>query len=937
MSVYLPRIKSVLSLFTFKLIFFAVTLIFFSSSLLANPANQSENRLRNGSFEGGLLYWHGVKSDQHSLVTPGREGAYALRMEHGSVMSAPWIATPGKDYTVSFWIKGDSEGSVRVQMPPSARETAHKAGRLWTREATQSAPFNDQWQRVSFTWTADVPSNGFWPKSHYMVQIESKTPIQIDGVTVTEGKSGTDRYIAHADVEALSICTNLPGYLGAAGNAFNRGENATIAGHFHNPTTDSTTLVATWQLIDYEGTVPVSEKKTETVELAPGETITIEKIFPLDHTGCVLARVTATVDGKVVNQSDFPVTSLPYPKQATNPDFRERFGGSFAGGKGCIEKFQRIGFGWTRWYPESKWHNFQPDGPGSFDWHDESYDIAQSHGVSQHVVLYGWPKWIMEQHGHPLPKDMRWGPADPRWEDLKLETAWDRYVKAAVEHFRGRSVVFEIANEPELDRWDNYQAEYVQFNIRTSRLIRQTHPDAKIMVNNIYAIPSGLNRKILEHPDGLKNIDVISWHDYHSGWLTDAHSLQQMRNRIDAADGKHVEIWFNEGWAFTNTAVDEPPACTGLTSAESTNQQMACVAELTANGQEKIILFHTAYENHGMSFWDYSGPGTMLWDWYDNPLPLLAAWNVLNHHIGLSDEVGFVRPPGANLCIFQDLRNQRGVIVAYADRDASSDVVLNLPRGTWEWVQEDIMGNAKPASKSVVLSQTGRPMILYTSQSTSGATFKKQFQGLDRRHESFVRSSESGETVWTLPAVWDGQKPGTSDNNPLLSQGAPVWRLDRLFPVEAEFVTNYSPMIWGNGQWNAPDHMQAGHPSAIVSDGNVDFGTMGPWGGDQNYAKIPALAFIAPKDGNYHITASVNAKPWDGNSKDFKLSIRKKDLQRAVPLSAISIPRDGTAIPLEINVELRKGHELVFFPEMQHRHNNALHLLINDLQVTKPK
>ena len=52
------------------------------------------------------------------------------------------------------------------------------------------------------------------------------------------------------------------------------------------------------------------------------------------------------------------------------------------------------------------------------------------------------------------------------------------------------------------------------------------------------------------------------------------------------------------------------------------------------NGQEKTVLFHTAYETHGMSFWDYSGPGTMLWDWYDYPLPLVPAWNVLNHHIG---------------------------------------------------------------------------------------------------------------------------------------------------------------------------------------------------------------------------------------------------------------------------------------------------------------
>ena len=37
----------------------------------AAPADP-ENLLRNGSFEGGLLYWHGIDPEKHRLV---REGA----------------------------------------------------------------------------------------------------------------------------------------------------------------------------------------------------------------------------------------------------------------------------------------------------------------------------------------------------------------------------------------------------------------------------------------------------------------------------------------------------------------------------------------------------------------------------------------------------------------------------------------------------------------------------------------------------------------------------------------------------------------------------------------------------------------------------------------------------------------------------------------------
>ncbi|PQO43962.1 carbohydrate binding domain-containing protein [Blastopirellula marina] len=920
---------------TRPLVVIAIALAASSTQSHAQSGVGSANLLRNGSFEGGLLYWHNVAADSHALVKPGRVGSAALRITSGSVMSAPWIAAPGKDYTVSFWVRGDDAGTVHVQMPPSARETAHNAGRLWTQEATQSADFDAQWRRVHFTWKADVPANGFWPQPHYMIQIESKTPIELDGVTVTEGNGGTKDYIARADVEVLSECTNLPGFAGAKANAFDRGQQAVIAGRFHNPTPAPQQFTATWRLIDYEGSDPVSEAITEEIRLSPGETVTREKRFSLDHAGCVLARVSASRGEAILDKSDFPVTSLPYPKSATKPDFRERFGGSFAGGQECIEKFQRIGFGWTRWYPESKWHNFQPEGPNSFVWHDETYAIAQSHGVSQHVVLYGWPKWISDENGHPLPRDMRWGKDDARWADLSVETAWDRYVKATVEHFRGKSVIFEIANEPEFDRWDDYQTEYVKFTMRTARLIRQADPQAKIMVNNVYAIPSGLNGKLLETPDGLRDIDVISWHDYHSGWLTDGRSLQQMRNRLDAAGGAHVEIWFNEGWAFTNTAVDEPPACTGLTSAESTNQQMACVAELTANGQKKTILFHTSYEDHGMSFWDYSGPGTCLWDWYDNPLPLVAAWNVLNHHIGLSDEVGFVRPVGANLCIFQDLRNHRGVIVAYADRDASADVALKLPADVGQWIAEDIMGNAKPANEQIILPKSGRPTILYTSEKTPAAALLKPFAPLDRRHQSFVQSTADGATVWRLPAVWRGEANGNTAGNPLKIDGAPIWRLDRLFPTEADYVNNYAPMIWGNEQWNASDRTQAGHPSAKIADGNLDFGTMGPWGGDQNFAKIPVLTFIAPADGVYRFQANVSAKPWEGGAEEIKFVVRKKDLQRAVPVASIDLPREGKQIPLDVEIELRQGHEAVLFPEMQHQHNNALQLFIRDLRVTR--
>ena len=932
--------------------------------LLATTAFAApENLLRNGSFEGGTLYWHQIDPKNDTLVRDAKVGEFALRIAKGNVMSAPFVAVRGEPMTVSFFVKGEKPGRVGVQMPPSAREPGTKAHRLWQREAEQTAEITTEWQRVSFTWKADVPPDGFWPNPHYLVQIGGfDQPILIDGVTVTVGKEGTPAYVPRHEVEVVAECTNLPGWDGAAGNAFEKGATAQVVAHVSNLSKLEEKFRVRWQLFDYEGEKPAGPMVEKEIVVRSGKTVSETVPLKLTASGCVLARVEvhyaalSKVEHRTswVDSSEIPLTSLPYPKAAVKPDYRERFGGSFAGREQMLQKYQRLGFGWTRWFPETKWQFFQKKKDAPFDWHDADFDLAARYGVAQHVVLYGWPEGLMdkEHSGQPLPLDMKWSADDPRWDDLNIETAWDKYVKAAATHFKGKSVIFEIENEPEFDKWEKHQAEYAKFNIRTAKLIRATDPAAKIMVNNVYGIPSAVNAAFFK-AGGLKYIDVVSWHDYHAGWLSDAQGIKRMRQNMDEAGGKHVEIWFNEGWAYTNTAVDEPIACTHLTAAQSTNAIADSVAEMTVAGQEKTILFHTGYEDHGQSFWDYSGPGTLLWDWYGYPLPLVAMWNVLSHHIGLSERVGFVRPPGANLAIFQDLRNGRGVVIAYADREAKEDVTVDLGvislaiskygaggdpnrlMGKHFLYFEDIMGNAVGATPTLKLSKTGRPVILYAATGLPGKAFMDAFAPLDRKNASFITAAPGTAPVFRLPPTWDGSEKGSANGNPIAANGQPVWRLDRLYPADPIMAANYSPLVWGNGMWIAPDHSQGGHPSARVADGKINFGTLGPWGGEgNNYPKIPVLAFIAPKTSIYKITGTAKSKPWDGGAKTFPLSLRKKDTQRAAEITVIQLPRDGTPVPFAAEVELTAGHELLFVPMMHGLDNNATNLTIEDLAVT---
>ena len=363
-----------------------------------------ENLLRNGSFEGGLLYWHQIDPKNDTLVRDAAVGEFALRIAKGNVMSAPFVAVRGAPVTVSFFVKGEKPGRVGVQMPPSAREPGQKAKRLWMREAEQSAEIGTEWKRVSFTWLADVPPDGFWPNPHYLVQIGGHdSPILIDGVTVTVGKEGTPKYVPRTVLEAVVECPSLRGYA-ENGNILEAGQPVTMVAHISNAALDS--------------------------------------------------------------------------------------------GQPC-----------------------------HFQWFVQDYEGK---------LLWSSPD--------------EWAADDARWDDLKIETAWDKFVKAAALHFKGRSIVFEIENEPEFDHWDKFKTEYAKFTIRTARLLRATDPAAKIMVNNVYGIPSGLNAEFFKM-GGLAHIDVMSWHDYHEGWLADAQGIRRMRQSMDEAGGKNVELWFNEGWA----------------------------------------------------------------------------------------------------------------------------------------------------------------------------------------------------------------------------------------------------------------------------------------------------------------------------------------------------------------------------------------------------
>ena len=875
---------------------------------LAAPA-AAQNLLRNGSFEGGARYWY--EADDKQLVNfVTADGEYALRLDAGGIQSAAFLLEQNKPVTLSFSAKTLSgEGAMGWQLTPASREVGLENGLTWGMRGANPVKLTADWKRFSFTFTPTAATTGLWPRPTYMLQLGDATgPVLLDAVTVAYD-AGADGFVPYKPLEVQAVCPELKGYADPSGNLLQRGQDVTLIAAVYNPAGEDRPVTLRWQFVDYEGVKVLGEVVEKKVNAPHNRTTSVPQTMRLPATGMVLGRVSAVgADGNVIDSSDIPLCSLPYPMDATTPDFRERFGGSiFPGADHNMKLIQKIGFRWTRWAPHMGWPEHQPDGPDSWRWFDAELDELANHGFATHFVMFhDGPAWTFGGGVKQLPKDMQWPADDPRWDDLTPQSDWDRFVVKSVDHYRGRPLVYEIENEPEFNWKDDQKDLYAAFTKRTARLIKKTDPQAFVMVDNVYGVPSPLNRRLLERGAG-EFLDAISWHDYHEGWLADAASMRRMRGALDDLGCKNVQIWFNEGWAFTNTVVDEPAvALTNLNAAQSTNAAVNSVAELTANGQDKTILFHTGYDDHGMSFWDYAGPGTMLWDYYGYPLPLVPAWNTLVHHVGLSDVAGCVRPPGATFNIFQDNRNGRGVMVAYADRGAKADVTVELPMDGL--VAEDAMGNAAPlAGRSLTLSKTGRPVFLYAAEKTSGKAFADAMAPLDRSTASFV-SDDGGR--FALPPAW-----GESAGNPATAYGKPVWTLLQVWPPDPTKPANFRPLVWQSDYWQVIDNGAGGQPKVEMKDAALRLEFRAP-DNESPGEKLAALAFTAPADGTYSLAGSAELKLWDGRNPT-RLTVLRRGKNSVEEIKSLAMKRDGRVDLNGVAAELSAGDQLLLLPRIE--------------------
>ncbi|MGE5608749.1 MAG: hypothetical protein ACM359_05825 [Bacillota bacterium] len=698
----------------------------------------AENRVRNGSFEGSLAYWLDIEKCT-LLRRDAADGEHYLHIEKDGPRSTPFALPLGRPVRISLWIRSDQNSELRMWIAPSHREIAQEIKAAWNGQMF-TAKATGQWQHVSFDYTAQTrPRPPWWPDSVYILAIGASGSLCIDGVSIAEIGDGVVQ--PRRAVEVTSDITNLPGYK-ANGNLLDRSFVAQVRATAFNTTRQPQSLTLRWQLMDYEGRRVLSDAIDRRVTILPDQSAIETVPIPLSAVGLMLARVSAIDEhGQVIDQSDAPVTVLPFPKRATLPDPRERFGVSLTGPLSA-KLSQKLGFRWCRWWWDvpMSWSSVEKT-PGTYDWPDEVVDLLTLRGYSIDYVMYDPPPWAQAKDN--LPADMQWPANDPRWDDLSIHTNWDRFVSILVKRYARKPIVWEFQNEPDLLKWD--PALYTAMVKRTARRVKQANPNAMFLVNCVWPAPTSLQERFFEL-GGAKFIDCYTYHNYTPGEAASPATIAALRQRF-ASSNPTAKLWFNEGWSFVNSSHDDAAlALTRLTGAEASHILVRNMADLLAAGQEKFIGFQYANAQGGRSWWDWYGPGTQLWDDRGDPTAAAVAWNVLIDQLGLSTYVATLRPQGTTLHLFQDDRNKRGVIVAYASH---GDVELVLP--IEGMILRNVMGQDTPlkavsGKTTVRLPADQRPFFLFSQSGASAQELRKMLATLpnQNQHAGFGAYRRSG-------------------------------------------------------------------------------------------------------------------------------------------------------------------------------------------------
>ncbi len=148
------------------------------------------------------------------------------------------------------------------------------------------------------------------------------------------------------------------------------------------------------------------------------------------------------------------------------------------------------------------------------------YDFAWLDSIVDNLIARGMEPWMCLCYGNglytPAAKEVFGGVGCPPIGTEEERTAWQRYVAAVTEHFRGRITWYEVWNEPDGNWcWKHgvNGAEYGELVKLTAAAIRQGDPAAKVIGGALCMGEPGWVDSMLRTGAG-QAMDALSYHAY---------------------------------------------------------------------------------------------------------------------------------------------------------------------------------------------------------------------------------------------------------------------------------------------------------------------------------------------------------------------------------------------------------------------------------------
>jgi polysaccharide biosynthesis protein PslG len=215
-------------------------------------------------------------------------------------------------------------------------------------------------------------------------------------------------------------------------------------------------------------------------------------------------------------------------------------------------KFIRMDFSWTE----------TERAKGQYDWsgYDQLLDHLDQHGLKAILILdYSNPLYEPSVTcTNPMNNQLHTAVAAPQHPESVA--AFVRWASAGVRHFRGRHVLWEIWNEPNIEFWSpvpNAQ-QYATLALATCKAIRQAAPEATIIGPASSTFPWDFLETLFKS-GALQYLDAVSVHPYRRASLppesaaADFHRLRQLIDRYAPASRKGKIPILSGEWGYASS------------------------------------------------------------------------------------------------------------------------------------------------------------------------------------------------------------------------------------------------------------------------------------------------------------------------------------------------------------------------------------------------